>query len=67
MTYRLYGTPGSLYTAKARSWLIKNGVPFENRAAGEPRFREGSRASARRSFRRSVAGSSPCWRRRTAN
>ncbi|HRD27086.1 MAG TPA: glutathione S-transferase family protein [Caulobacter sp.] len=40
MTYRLYGTPGSLYTAKARSWLIKNGVPFENRAAGEPRFRE---------------------------
>ena len=40
MTYRLYGTPGSLYTAKARSWLIKNRVPFENRAAGEPRFRE---------------------------
>lgn len=40
MTYKLYGTPGSLYTAKARSWLIKNGVPFENRAAGEPRFRE---------------------------
>jgi glutathione S-transferase len=39
MTYRLYGTPGSLYTAKARSWLIKNGVPFENRAAGEPCFR----------------------------
>lgn len=40
MTYRLYGTPGSLYTAKVRSWLIKNGAPFENRAAGEPRFRE---------------------------
>ncbi len=40
MTFKLYGTPGSLYTAKARSWLIKNGVPFENRAAGEPRFRE---------------------------
>lgn len=40
MTFRLYGTPGSLYTAKARSWLIKQGVPFENRAAGEPRFRE---------------------------
>lgn len=40
MTFKLYGTPGSLYTAKARSWLIKNGVPFENRAAGEPCFRE---------------------------
>ncbi len=40
MNFKLYGTPGSLYTAKARSWLIKNGVPFENRAAGEPRFRE---------------------------
>jgi glutathione S-transferase len=39
MTFKLYGTPGSLYTAKARSWLIKQGVPFENRAAGEPRFR----------------------------
>lgn len=40
MTFRLHGTAGSLYTAKARSWLIKNGVPFENRAAVEPRFRE---------------------------
>ena len=40
MTFKLYGTSGSLYTAKARSWLIKNGVPFENRAAGEPYFRE---------------------------
>ena len=39
MTFRLYGTPGSLYTAKARSYLIKQGVPFENRAAGEARFR----------------------------
>tara|TARA_R110000868_G_scaffold107362_4_gene293797 strand:- start:25907 stop:27052 length:1146 start_codon:yes stop_codon:yes gene_type:complete len=40
MTYRLYGTPGSLYTGKARSYLIKQGIPFENRAAGEPRFRD---------------------------
>jgi len=40
MTYRLYGTPGSLYTGKARSYLIKQGIPFENRAAGEARFRE---------------------------
>ncbi|HZC15904.1 MAG TPA: glutathione S-transferase N-terminal domain-containing protein [Caulobacteraceae bacterium] len=40
MTYHLYGTPGSLYTGKARAYLIKQGVEFENRAAGEPRFRE---------------------------
>ena len=40
MTYRLYGTPGSLYTGKARSYLIKQGVAFENRAAGEARFRD---------------------------
>lgn len=40
MTYRLYGTPGSLYTGKARSYLIKQGIPFENRAVGEPGFRE---------------------------
>lgn len=40
MPYNLYGTPGSLYTGKARSYLIKQGVPFENRAAGEPRFQE---------------------------
>lgn len=40
MPYNLYGTPGSLYTAKARAYLIKQGIPFENRAAGESRFRE---------------------------
>lgn len=40
MTYRLYGTPGSLYTSKARSYLIKQGIPFVNCAAGEARFRE---------------------------
>jgi len=39
MVYKLYGTPGSLYTGKARSYLIKQGVDFENRAAGEARFR----------------------------
>lgn len=38
--YRLHGTPGSLYTAKARSYLIKQGLPFEDVAAGEPSFRE---------------------------
>jgi glutathione S-transferase len=40
MTYRLWGTPGSLYTGKARSYLIKQGIAFENRAAGEAHFRE---------------------------
>lgn len=40
MTYRLYGTPGSLYTGKARSYLTKQHIPFENRAAGEAVFRE---------------------------
>jgi len=40
MTYQLWGTPNSLYTAKARSYLIKQGIPFVNRAAGEARFRE---------------------------
>lgn len=39
MTYRLWGTPNSLYTAKARSYLIKQGIPFMNCAAGEGRFR----------------------------
>ena len=39
MVYKLYGTPGSLYTSKARAYLIKQAIPFENRAAGEARFR----------------------------
>jgi len=38
--YKLYGTPGSLYTGKARAYLIKQGVAFENRAAGEAHFRD---------------------------
>jgi glutathione S-transferase len=40
MTYRLHGMPGSLYTGKVRSYLVKQRIPFENRAAGEHRFRE---------------------------
>jgi len=40
MTYRLYGMPASLYTAKPRSYLLTHGVPFEERAAGEAHFRE---------------------------
>ncbi|MEY2758221.1 MAG: hypothetical protein RIR33_1999 [Pseudomonadota bacterium] len=38
--YRLHGTPGSLYTGKVRSYLVKQGIPFVNCAAGEARFRE---------------------------
>ena len=38
--HRLHGTPGSLYTAKVRSFLIKQGIPFENVPAGAPSFRE---------------------------
>jgi len=40
MTYQLWGMPNSLYTGKARSYLIKQGIPFESRAAGEAHFRE---------------------------
>ena len=37
--YILYGTPGSLYTGKARAYLRKQGIAFEERTAGDPRFR----------------------------
>lgn len=40
MSWKLHGTPGSLYTGKARSYLVKQRIAFENRAAGEHRFRE---------------------------
>jgi glutathione S-transferase len=40
MTFRLYGTPNSLYTGKVRSYLTKQRIPFENCAAGEARFHE---------------------------
>lgn len=39
MSWRLYGTPGSLYTAKVRSYLVKQGIGFSDHAAGEARFR----------------------------
>lgn len=38
--YTLWGTPGSLYTAKVRAYLRKHGLEFVERAAGEPEFRE---------------------------
>ena len=37
MTYQLWGSPNSLYTGKVRSYLIKQRIPFVNRAAGEAR------------------------------
>ncbi|MDE2463051.1 MAG: glutathione S-transferase family protein [Alphaproteobacteria bacterium] len=40
MSYCLYGTPASLYTGKARSYLIKQRIDFESRAVGDPHFRE---------------------------
>ena len=36
----LYGMPGSLYTGKVRSYLRKQRIAFEERPAGDPRFRE---------------------------
>jgi glutathione S-transferase len=34
----LYGMPGSLYTAKVRSYLRKQRIAFEERTPGDPRF-----------------------------
>jgi glutathione S-transferase len=34
----LYGTPHSLYTAKARAYLRKHSIPFSERMPGDPRF-----------------------------
>lgn len=36
--YTLWGTPHSLFTGKARSYLIKKQVPFDERMASDPRF-----------------------------
>lgn len=36
----LYGMPASLYTAKVRAYLRKQGIPFDERTAGHPAFRE---------------------------
>ena len=36
----LYGMPGSLYTAKVRTYLRKQGIPFEERCPGDARFRD---------------------------
>lgn len=36
--YTLWGTPHSLYTGKARSYLIKKRIAFDERPASDPRF-----------------------------
>jgi glutathione S-transferase len=36
--YRLFGMPGSLYTAKARSYLRKQGIDFTEYPAASPEF-----------------------------
>jgi len=36
--YRLYGIEASLYSARARSYMRKNAVPFLEIAPGDPRF-----------------------------
>ena len=38
--YILWGMPASLYTAKARSYLIKRGVPFVEYGVNHPEFSE---------------------------
>lgn len=38
--FQLYGIPASLYTAKVRSYLIKQQIPFVERAVGDPHYRE---------------------------
>lgn len=39
-SYQLYGIPASLYTAKVRSYLIKQQIPFVERAVGDPHYSE---------------------------
>ena len=36
--YTLWGTPHSLYTGKARSYLLKKRIAFDERLASDPRF-----------------------------
>jgi glutathione S-transferase len=38
MTYTLYGMAGSLYTARARSYMRMNAVPFTEKKAGSEEF-----------------------------
>ena len=38
MTYTLWGSAHSLYSGKARSYLIKKGLPFRERYPSDPDF-----------------------------
>lgn len=38
MTYILWGSPHSLYTSKLRSYLIKKGLPYQERFPSDPQF-----------------------------
>lgn len=45
--YRLFGMPGSLYTAKARSYLIKQRIDFEEAVPGDPAWPDITKAVGR--------------------
>ena len=45
--YRLFGMPGSLYTAKARSYLIKQHIDFEEAIPGDPAWPDITKAIGR--------------------
>ena len=47
MIYRLFGMPGSLYTAKARSYLIKQRIDFEEAIPGDPAWPDITKAIGR--------------------
>jgi glutathione S-transferase len=38
--YTLYGVPHSLYTGRARSYLIKNSIPFQELSCGHESFKD---------------------------
>jgi glutathione S-transferase len=38
-TYKLYGITHSLYTGRARSYLIKSGTPFRELSSGHTSFK----------------------------
>lgn len=45
--YVLWGTPHSLYTGKLRSYLIKKGLPFEERLPADPEYHASALPQAR--------------------
>jgi hypothetical protein len=49
--YYLHGAPHSAYTAKARSYLIKQAIPVEERAFGHRRFMQDVIPATQRLYR----------------